>query len=325
MQEANAPQTAIAPQTFVGIDVAKHSFDVHLLPHARSLSCAYDAAGINQLLEVLRGLGACLVVLEATGGYERQLAATLVDAGCEVAVVNPRRVRSFAVSLGKNAKNDRVDARVLAHFAQTFELRRLAKTPEKQAEIRELVARRRQLVELQTMESNRQQQAQSHDALKSIQHLREVLKKELQRVDRQIARLVAADDDWRAKAELLQSVPGVGQVTAATLVADLPELGKLNRQQIAALVGVAPFDHDSGAFRGQRSIWGGRAEIRTALYMAALTATRCNPVIQAFAQRLKEKHKAHKVVLVACIRKLLGILNTMLKNNTPWNPKLQNA
>jgi transposase len=319
MQEANAPQT------FVGIDVAKHSFDVHILPQARSLACAYDAAGINQLLEVLRGLEACLVVLEATGGYERQLAAALVDAGCEVAVVNPRRVRSHAVSLGKNAKNDRVDARVLAHFAQTFELRRLAKTPEKQAEIRELVARRRQLVELQTMESNRQQQAQSRDAFKSIQHLREVLKKELQRVDRQIARLLESDDDWRAKAELLRSVPGVGQVTAATLVADLPELGKLNRQQIAALVGVAPFDHDSGAFRGQRSIWGGRAEIRNALYMAALTATRCNPVIQAFAHRLKQKHKAHKVVLVACIRKLLGILNTMLKYNTPWNPKLQDA
>lgn len=319
MQEANVPQT------FVGIDVAKRSFDAHILPHAISLSCAYDQTGIAKLLGALRGLGACLVVLEATGGYERKLAAALVDAGHEVSVVNPRRVRSFADSLGKNAKNDRVDARVLAHFAQAIEPRRTPKTSEKQAEIQELVARRRQLVELHSMETNRQQQAQTRDAFKSIQRVREVLKKEIDQVDRRLARLVESDDDWRAKAELLQSVPGVGQVTANTLLAGLPELGKLNRQQIAALVGVAPFDRDSGAFRGQRSIWGGRAEIRSVLYMAAITAARCNPVIQRFAQRLADAHKASKVILVACIRKLLVILNTMLKNNTPWNPTLQLA
>jgi transposase len=317
MQEANVPQT------FVGIDVAKRSFDAHLLPQASSLACAYDQAGIDQLLAALRGFGACLVVLEATGGYERKLAAALVDAGHEVAVVNPRRVRSFADSLGQNAKNDRVDARVLARFAQAIEPRRTAKTPEKRAEIQELVARRRQLVELHSMETNRQQQAQTRDAFKSIQRVREILKKEIDQVDRQLARRVASDDDWRAKAELLQSVPGVGQVTANTLLAGLPELGDLNRQQIAALVGVAPFDRDSGAFRGRRSIWGGRAEIRSALYMAALTAIRCNPVIQRFAQRLDQAHKASKVILVACIRKLLVILNTMLKNNTSWNPQLQ--
>jgi transposase len=304
--------------SFVGIDVSKSKFDVMILPEVTRLTCTYDAEGIGRLIAHLPK-HACLVVLEATGGFERRLAAELIDAGHDVAVVNPRQVRDFARGIGVLAKNDRVDARVLAIYAQHVRPRLLEKPSEKQQELTALVTRRRQLLLLQVAEANRVEQTTIKLAAKSIRHVLDLLRKELAKLDAEIARLIAADDDWRSKSELLQTVPGVGPVTSASLVAELPELGKLNRQQIASLVGLAPFDRDSGKFRGQRSIWGGRSSVRRVLYMAALTARRCNPAIRTFADRLKQAGKRNKVILIACMRKLLVILNTMVRNQTAWN------
>jgi transposase len=309
-------------ECFVGVDVSKRTWDVCLLPAAIRRSFAATDEGLSSLLELLRQHPATLVVLEATGGYERRLAAALQDARLEVAIVNPRQVRDFAKALGRLAKTDRLDAEVLALFAQKIQPRPCEKCPEKQAELDALVARRRQLLQLRTMEFNRLHMAEYKLTRKSIQKVVEVLQKQIEQLDAAIAQLIESDDDWRQKAQLLQSVPGVGTVTSATLVAELPELGKLNRQAIAALTGLAPFNHDSGQHAGQRAIRGGRSSVRTALYMAVLSARRYNPILRRFADRLQAAGKTAKVVLTACMRKLLTILNTMLKNNTPWNPKL---
>jgi transposase len=312
--------------SFVGIDVAKSKFDVMILPAGTSLTCPYDKAGIAQLLGRLPP-PPCLIVLESTGGYERRLAAELTQAGHDTAIVNPRQVRDFARGLGVLAKNDQLDARVLAIYAQHANVRLFEKPSEKQQELTALVVRRRQLVTLQTAESNRLEQTTVKLAAKSIRHVLDLLRKELKKLDAEIARLIETHDDWRNKAELLQTVPGVGPGTSAALVAELPELGKLNRQQIASLAGLAPFCRDSGQFRGTRSIWGGRGAVRSALYMAAFNAKRCNPIIRAFAQRLQQAGKRPKVILTACMRKLLVILNTMLRNQTPWiaTPVTQNT
>lgn len=306
-----------SPNVFVGVDVSKNKFDVMILPEGTRLTCPYDAAGIAAFLSQLPQRE-CIVVLEATGGYERHLAAELVAAGHATAIANPRQVRDFARGLGVLAKNDRLDARVLAIYAQHGKLRLAQKRSEKQQELTALVIRRRQLTALQIAESNRLEQTTVKLAAKSIRHVLDLLRKELKKLDAEIARLIAADDDWRNKSELLQTVPGVGPATSASLVAELPELGKLNRQQIASLVGLAPFSRDSGQFRGQRSIWGGRGAVRSALYMAAFTARRCNPVIRAFADRLQQSGKRYKVIITACMRKLLVILNTMVRNQTTW-------
>lgn len=312
-----------SPATFVGIDLSKDRLDVHFLPQGQSFSCPHDRTGIRQLLEQLRTLGPCSIVLEATGGLERRLAAELLDAGHQVARVNPRQVRDFARALGRLAKTDSLDAHLLALFAQHVQPRPLEKTSEKQAQLEELVTRRRQLLGLQTMESNRLDQLTSKLPRQSIRKVLALLEKQISQLDHQIAQLIQADDDWRHKAQLLQSVPGVGPVTSASLLAELPELGKLNRQEIASLVGLAPFNRDSGRFQGQRSIWGGRATVRSVLYMAALTARRSNPSIRAFAQRLEQSGKRFKVVLTACMRKLLLILNALLKTNSSWRPSCQ--
>jgi transposase len=303
--------------SFVGIDISKSKFDVMILPEGTRLTCPYDSEGIEQLLAQLPKHD-CIVVLEATGGFERRLAAELVEAGHQTAIVNPRQVRDFARGIGVLAKNDRIDARVLATYAQHVKLRLVEKRSEKQQELTALVVRRRQLVTLQNAESNRLEQTTVKLATQSIRQVLDLLRKELKKLDAKIARLIEADDDWRNKAELLQSVPGVGPGTSASLVAELPELGKLNRQQIASLVGLAPFSRDSGQFCGQRSIWGGRGSVRSALYMAAFNAKRCNPIIRAFAKRLQNAGKRSKVILTACMRKLLVILNTMVRNQTNW-------
>ena len=308
--------------TFVGIDVAKQRWDVHLLPTGQKLSCPSDAAGLQQLLTALASRGRCLIVIEASGGYERRLAADLLDAGHMVARVNPRQVRDFARSLGRLAKTDRIDAQVLAIFAQKVQPRPSEKQPENLLELQDLVARRRQLMQMKIAEQTRLHQARVHLARKSISHMLDQLRDQIDEVDVEIARLIEDDDDWSQRAARLASVPGVGPQTSRTLVAELPELGHLNRQEIAALVGLAPFNRDSGMFRGSRSIWGGRANVRCALYMAALTARRWNPVIRQFAERLERQGKRFKVVLTACMRKLLVILNTMLRNQTNWNPKI---
>ena len=310
-------------ETFVGVDIAKDSFDVCFLETEKRFTTTNDQAGFRQLLGELPTAGSCLVVVEATGGYQREMVAELIAAGHQVAVVNPRQVRDFARALGILAKTDRLDAQVIARFGQQAKPRPTEKLPENQEELQQLVVRRRQLIDLRTAEKNRLPMAHSRSVIKSIRSMVEQLQKKIRQIEKHITDLVESDEQLQCQTVLMESVPGVGPVTAVSLLAELPELGQLNRQEIAALVGVAPFNRDSGKFHGRRSIWGGRSAVRKTLYMAALTARRCNPVIQAFAQRLEAAGKPFKVVLTACMRKLLVILNTIVKNNSAWNPKTQ--
>jgi transposase len=307
--------------SYVGIDVSKNSFDACVLPSNKFFKLKQDDSGRNEFMSHLPSPGTCLIAVEATGGYERRLVTDLANAGHRVAVVNPRQVRNFAKGVGILAKTDRIDASVLARFAQDVQPRCLGQTPEKQGELEQLVVRRRQLVTLRIAEKNRTETITAKPVRKSLQQTIDHLNKQIRRLDNEILALVQSHDEWRDKANLVQSVPGIGPVAGASLVAELPELGQLNRQQIASLVGVAPLNRDSGRFRGQRMIWGGRASVRSVLYMAALTARRCNPVIRAFANRLAAAGKKAKVILTACMRKLLVILNTMVKNKTLWNPQ----
>lgn len=305
---------------FVGIDVSKHSWDVEVRPRTRRLSLPANDESLQTLLAELQPLGHCLIVIEATGGYERHLAGALLEAGHHVAVVNPRQVRDFARSFNLLAKTDRLDAHVLALFAEKIQPRCAEKTSEKQAELAALVSRRRQLIGLQTSEHNRQQLARK-SARKSIDRMLKLLRKEIERVEAAISKLIQSDDDWREKAERLETTPGIGKQTSEKLVADLPELGDLCRGAIAKLVGVAPFNHDSGLKKGRRAIGGGRASVRAALYLPTMTAMTHNPVIKQMADRLRAQGKAFKVIVIACMRKLLGILNQMLKTKSDWeNP-----
>ncbi len=308
-------------QVWIGIDVAKATLDLHLLPTGQAHTLPNTTAGHEQLRKLLPSPANCLIVLEATGGYEREVVADLADAGFRVAVINPKRARDFAKALGLVAKTDRIDARVLARFAEMVKPAPVEKTPEKQAEIQQLVARRRQLIDLRTQESNRADVAHAKAAQKSIQAVLTTIVRQIHDIEGAIEALVEADDDWRHKAQLIESVPGLGGVTATTVIADVPELGKLNRQQISALVGLAPYNNDSGPRTGKRSIAGGRKSVRCVLYMAAMAAKRFNPVIKAFAQRLAQHGKPHKVIVTACMRKLLVILNSMIKSDRPWNPQ----
>jgi transposase len=308
-----------SPPTFIGIDVSQSSWDVHVLPAGRSFAVRVDDGAVPRLLGELGAAAGALVVIEATGGLERMLVAELLEAGWTVAVVNPRCVRDFAKAFNRLAKTDRIDAAILAEFASRVQPRPTQKTPEKQQQLDALVTRRRQLVGLRSMEKARHGQTTNRTARQSIDKSLRFLDRQVAELDKAIERLIDADDDWRAKRDLLESVPGVGPATSATLVAELPELGKLNRQEIAALAGVAPFNHDSGKFRGQRRIRGGRSSVRTALYMAAFAAKRFNVTIRHFANRLHQAGKPYKVVLTACMRKLLTILNTLVRNSTPWN------
>lgn len=310
---------------FVGIDVSKDTLEVHLLEAGASFRTAAHAEGRRQLIERLPAPGTCLVVVEATGRYEQPLAADLLAAGHLVSVVNPRQVRHFAKALGILAKTDKVDAQVIARFAQQVQPRTLAQTSEKQAQLDELVARRRQLVEHRTAEKNRRSVSQSSAVRQSLQRSLDGLNRDLRRIDKAIAELVASDEDWRERQTQLKSVPGVGAVTAATLIAELPELGQLNRKQISALVGVAPVNRDSGKFSGRRGIAGGRQTVRNVLYMAALCGMKFNPVLREFAARLYARGKTAKVVIVACMHKLLVILNTLVKSNQHWTPPLAAA
>jgi len=307
--------------SFVGIDVSKHSLDVCVLPEGQQFTLDYSAESVRQLVRRLPAPGTCLVVLEATGGYQQRLVAELVEAGQLVTVVNPRQVRDFAKALGLLAKSDRIDAQVIARFGQQVRPRIVGKTSEKQAELQQLVTRRRQLVDLRTAERNREETVSSPTVRASLQHVLDLLTSEIEHLEQALQSLVESDDDWKHKLDLLQSVPGVGLITSASLLAELPELGQLNRQQIAALVGLAPFNRDSGQFRGQRHIAGGRASVRRLLYMAAVSARTHNPRLRAFAKRLAATGKAFKVVITACMRKLLVILNTLVKTNSHWTPQ----
>ena len=308
--------------TFVGIDVSKKSLDVATLPAGKSRTFSHDAKGRRQLLEHLPEPGACLIVVEATGGYERLIVAELVTAGHLVAVVNPRQVRDFAKGLGILAKTDRIDAAVIAKFGQHVLPRPIAEVHEKQAELDQVVTRRRQLVGLRTAEKNRMGMAHSKTVRRSLQQVIDLFNKQIKRIEKAILALVESDDEWKGKADVINSVPGVGPVTTTTLIAEFPELGQINRNKAAALAGLAPFNCDSGTFKGKRVIKGGRRSVRNVLYMAALCARRHNSVIRKFADRLENEGKPPKVILTACMRKLLVILNALLKTNTHWNPRI---
>jgi transposase len=305
----------LAPVEFVGIDVSKSSWDVHVRPSGRRFSLAANDEGLAELRKELAALGPCLVVVEATGGLERHLVAELIDAGLMVSRVNPRQVRDFARALGRLAKTDRIDAETLSLYAEKVQPRPMQKQPENQAELDALVTRRRQLVGLRSVERVRQHQAPTRATSLSIAKLLRVLDRQIADLDKAIAKLIESDEDFRSKRELLESVPGVGPGTSTTLIAELPELGRLNRQEIASLAGLAPFNHDSGQFRGQRHIRGGRGAVRAALYMAVLTAKRFCPKLRAFAERLERAGKPFKVVMTACMRKLLIILNQVLRQS----------
>ena len=306
------------PQCWVGVDVAKATLDVALLPQSKTYHFKYDAQGVEEFLALLTDPATTIVVLESTGGYECRLAAELLEHGCRVAIVNPSRVRHLAKGLGQLAKTDRIDAGVLARYAQVVELQFLEKTSEKQAELAALVQRRKQLVNLRTMESNRLELTTVKVARKSIEAVLALFEKQIKQIEKQIAKLLEDDDRWNKLSQLLLSIPGIGMLTAATLLAELPELGQLNRQCVAALVGVAPYAADSGPHVGKRTIRGGRADLRRALYMATLTAKRCNPTIQAFAQRLHQAGKPFKLIMIACMRKLITIINAIINTNQPW-------
>lgn len=307
---------------FVGVDVAKDRLDVALRPSEDAWTVAHDPARLEALTRRLARLEPRLIVLEATGGYEAPVAAALSTAGLPVAVVNPRQVRDFARATGQLAKTDRIDAHTLALFAERVRPEPRPLPDPVGEELRALVARRRQLLEMLGAEQNRLRHPSPSSVQKGLEKHVRWLKRQLEDVDDDLERVVRDSPLWRGKDDLLQSVPGIGPVTSRTLLAELPELGRLNRREIAALVGVAPLNRDSGSFRGRRFVWGGRAAVRRTLYMAALTATRHNPVIRSFYERLLDRGKPHKVALTACMRKLVVILNAMAKSRQPWNPEL---
>jgi transposase len=304
-------------KTYAGIDVSKDRLDLAILPSQERGKYPNDEQGIGKLTSRLKKLSVELVVLEPTGGLEASVAAAISSEGIPVAVVNARQIKEYARATGRLAKTDTIDARVMAEFAFAVKPQARPLRDEEAEEIKAMVSRRRQLLEMLIAEKNRRAIARKH--LKpGIQAHIDWLKKELEDMDGDLRKRIEDSPLWRVKDNLLQSIPGVGKILSATLLAELPELGKLNRRQIAALVGVAPFNRDSGQMRGRRTIWGGRATIRRVLYMATLASTRHNPVIGEFYQRLVERGKAKKVALVACMRRLLTIMNAILKNGKSW-------
>jgi transposase len=311
-------------EAYAGVDVSKERLEVcvrrgrEAKESEDTFGVSNDPAGTQTLLARLAKERPALVILEATGGFERPVAAALAAAGLPIAVVNPRQARDFARATGRLAKTDRIDAQMLARFAQAVRPAPRPVSEEEAQALAEITAHRRQVVGMLTAEKNRLGAATTKPVRKRLQAHVRWLEKELSRTDRDLEEAISKSPTWRENEELLRSVPGVGPVLARTLLAELPELGSLPPKQLAALVGVAPLNRDSGAFRGRRAVWGGRATVRAALYMGALVATRHNPQIKEFYERLLSAGKPRKVALVACMRKLLIILNAMLKNHTPW-------
>lgn len=304
--------------TFVGIDVSKSRLDLHLRPTGASCSFARDETGIEEMCRYLAGVLPALIVLEATGGYEIAVAAALSTASLPVAVVNPRQVRAFAKAIGRLAKTDRLDAEAIALFAaQVRPVPRPVSDSETRA-LAELVARRRQVVDMIGAETNRRSRARDPRVSARIDRHLAWLRAELGDIEDDLERAVRASPTWRAAEDLLTSVPGIGPTTARMLIAELPELGTIDRRRIAALVGVAPMNRDSGAFRGRRFTQGGRSEVRRGLYMATLTAIRRNPPIADTYARLTAAGKPGKLALTACIRKLITILNAIVRDQKPW-------
>lgn len=305
-------------KNFIGVDVSKNTLDVAVHDDNRHWSFGNSPAGIEKAIETIKKFKPELVVLEATGSYEIPFAAAVGIAGMPVVVANPRQIRDFAKSAGILAKTDRIDAKVMARFGEAMKPMPRAMPDEMTREFAELVTRRRQIIGMITTEKNRLEHV-IKAVRQNIQSHIEYLEKDLADIDRDLKQKVQDSPMWREKDKLLQSVPGVGPTLSATIIAQLPELGCLNRKQIAALVGVAPLNRDSGTLRGRRTSWGGRRQIRNAFYMATLAASRYNPVIKGFYTRLLNSGKAKKVALTACMRKLLTILNAMLKHQISWN------
>lgn len=309
---------------FVGIDVSKACLDVCIeqgKPGVQHLQFPNDDAGVALLVQRLKGLASCCIVMEATGGLERLCATQLATAGLSVAVVNPRQVRDFSRASGRLAKTDRIDAAVLAAFARQIRPPVRVLKDEASMELQAVLVRRQQMVQMRVQESLRLHQAKGAVA-KGIKLHVAWLNKRIQEAEDDLGKKLLANDVWKAKDQLLQSIPGVGAVTSVTMLARCPELGQINRHQIAALAGTAPLAHDSGKHKGKRFTCGGRGDVRASLYMAVVSAMRFNPAIKAFATRLKATGKPTKVVMVACMRKLLTVMNAMLKLNVPWSDKL---
>jgi transposase len=309
-------------QRIVGIDVSKDLLDIATLDQEPPWSVDNDESGIRSLVKKIQPLRPHLIVLEATGGIETAVAAALAAAHLPVAVVNPRQVRDFAKSKGILAKTDRIDARVLAMFGEAVKPPVRALKDEQVQQLGALVTRRRQIVDMLTAEKNRHSQAPI-SVRKDIKAHITWLEQRLNDIETDLQKAVKESPIWREKDILLQSAPGVGPVLSCSLLARLPELGSLNRKKIASLAGLAPFNRDSGRWRGKRSIWGGRGDVRSVLYMATLTGIRWNSTIRDFYSRLVAAGKEHKVAMTACMRKLLTILNAMVKNGTPWRFHLQ--
>jgi transposase len=311
-------QSPSAAPTFVGIDVSKERLDVHVRPSGEAFAVPRDGAGLERLVARLRAAPPALVVLEATGGFELTVAASIAGAGLPLAVVNPRQIRDFARATGRLAKTDRLDAEAIALFAERV---RPEPRPVADAEaqvLAELVARRRQLVEMIGMEANRRRQARAARVQATIAATLRTLEAQLAALDGEIDGAVRASPAWRAAEDLLTTVPGIGAITARALIAELPELGTIDRRRLAALVGVAPVNRDSGGTRGHRAIAGGRTALRGTLYMATMSAIRCNPVLKAHYRRLVGRGRPKKVALIACMRRLLGVLNALIRTGTPW-------
>jgi transposase len=305
-------------EVFVGIDVAKDKLDVHLRPSAEAFSVARDGKGLAELVDRLRSVEPRLVVLEATGGFERVVASAVAGAKLPLVVANPRQIRDFARASGRLAKTDAIDAAVIAHFAETFRPEPRPLLDEQAQMLDELVGRRRQLVEMIGAEANRKRGVANKRIVRAIDKHLLYLQKLLTELDDDMDDAIRSSPAWREKEELLVSVPGVAEKTARMLIAELPELGQLDRRKIASLVGVAPMNRDSGTMRGKRRIQGGRATVRTGLYMAAVTAARSNPVLRETYKRLRDKGKPAKLAIIAVMRRLLTMLNAILRDKKPW-------
>lgn len=303
-------------QKCVGVDISKDSLDMAVFDSDQRWRFNNSLIGIKGAIRALEAMKPVLVIFEATGGMEIPFWAALSKSGIDAAPINPRQIRDFAKAKGRLAKTDAIDAQVIAHYAQAMRPRPLP-FPDTQ-ELKEVMARRSQLVEMISAEKNRLKAARQKDIKEDIRAHIKWLETRIDNVDTELRKAIEASPVLRDKYQLLRSTPGVGPVLSATLLTQLPELGELNRQQVASLVGVAPLNRDSGLMRGKRTVWGGRGRIRGALYMAALVATRCNPVIRAFYQRLCSLGKPKKLALTACMRKLLAILNSMVKHHTVW-------
>jgi transposase len=308
----------MSEKIYVGIDVSKDTFNIACCPAALKTCLPNTPDGHRRLCQSLKNHNIALIVLEATGGYERPIVAELLEANLPVVVVNPRQVRDFARGLGQFAKTDSIDAEVLAKFAQLVQPAARSHKTAETTDLTELVRRRRQLNDLRTQESNRLSLIHLRQVRKSIEQMLKMLDRQISEIDKLIEQHIQNNDDFQQKDRILRSTPGVGPQTSAMLLAQMPELGSLNRQEVAALAGLAPWDRASGKWLGKGHIWGGRKDVRSILYMAALSARNCNPVIRRFAQRLEDEGKVFKVVITACMRKLLIILNTMIRNQTLW-------